>query len=171
MTTFLIYHIHLIQTCFIIYCVIIILNLYIFLNVISTIRHLKNPAHLEDMFKVYMKTRDMNVEFVTNYLRDNTSNTTAKSRISRFECTQNTTDTETKRPLHEVNYCIAMNICDKCPDDGSCDDCLPSYGQNYYCIEVHILSGLGGQNALEKFCKWAFDHPVTEGGSIHCTQQ
>ena len=23
-----------------------------------------------------------------------------------------------KRPVHEVNYCIAMSICDKCPDDG-----------------------------------------------------
>ena len=39
-----------------------------------------------------------------------------------------------------------------CPDDGSCDDCLP----------VHTFSGLGGQNALENFCKWAFDHPVNE---------
>ena len=46
-----------------------------------------------------------------------------------------------------------MSICDKCPDDGLCDDCLP----------VHTFSGLGGQNALEKFCKWAFDHPVNEG--------
>ena len=70
-----------------------------------------------------------------------------------FECTQNTIDTETKRPVHEVNYCIAMSICDKCPDDGSCDDCLP----------VHTFSGLGGQNALENFCKWAFDHPANEG--------
>ena len=70
-----------------------------------------------------------------------------------FECTQNTIDTETKRPVHEVNYCIAMSICDKCPDDGSCDDCLP----------VRTFSGLGGQNALDKFCKWAFDHPVNEG--------
>ena len=70
-----------------------------------------------------------------------------------FECTQNTIDTETKRPIHEVNYCIAMSICDKCPDDGSCDDCLP----------VHTFSGLGGQNALEIICKWAFDHPVNEG--------
>ena len=69
-----------------------------------------------------------------------------------FECTQNI-DTETKRPVHEVNYCIAMSICDKCPDDGSCDDCLP----------VRTFSGLGGQNALDKFCKWAFDHPVNEG--------
>ena len=70
-----------------------------------------------------------------------------------FECTQNTIDTETKRPVHEVNYCIAMSISDKCPDDGSCDDCLP----------VHTFSGLGGKNALDKFCKWAFDHPVNEG--------
>ena len=49
-------------------------------------------------------------------------------------------DTETKRPIHEVNYCISMSICDKCLDDGSCDDCLP----------VHTFSGLGGQNTLEK---------------------
>ena len=34
-----------------------------------------------------------------------------------FECTQNMIDTETKQPVHEVNYCIAMSICDKCPDD------------------------------------------------------
>ena len=70
-----------------------------------------------------------------------------------FECTQNMIDTETKRPVHEVNYCIAMSICGKCPDDGSCDDCLP----------VRTFRGLGGQNALDKFCKWAFDHPVNEG--------
>ena len=70
-----------------------------------------------------------------------------------FECTQNMIDTETKRPVHEVNYCIAMSICDKYPDDGSCDDCLP----------VHTFSGLGGQNALENFCWWAFDHSVNEG--------
>ena len=70
-----------------------------------------------------------------------------------FECTRNTIDTETKRPVHEVNYCIAMSICDKCPDDGSCDDCLL----------VHTFSGLGGQNALENFCKSAFDHPANEG--------
>ena len=38
---------------------------------ISAIRHLKDPVNLEDMFELYMKTRDMNVEFVTNYLRDN----------------------------------------------------------------------------------------------------
>ena len=64
------------------------------------------------------------------------------------------TDTETKRPIHEVNYCIAISICDKCPDDGSCSDCLP----------VHTFSGLGGQNDIENFCKWAFDHPVNEEG-------
>ena len=33
-----------------------------------------------------------------------------------FECTQITLDTETKQPVHEVNYCIAMSICDKSPD-------------------------------------------------------
>ena len=70
-----------------------------------------------------------------------------------FECTQITIGTETKRPVHEVNYCIAMSICDKCPDDESCDDCLP----------VHTFNGLGVKNALEKFCEWAFDHPVNEG--------
>ena len=60
--------------------------------------------------------------------------------------TMYTIDTEPKRPVHEVNYCIAMSICDKCPDDGSCDDCLP----------VHTFSGLGGQNALEEFWKFKF---------------
>ena len=70
-----------------------------------------------------------------------------------FECTENTIDTETKRLVHEVNYCIAMSICDKCPDDGSCVDCLA----------VHTFSGLGSQNVLEKFCKWAFGHIVNEG--------
>ena len=50
----------------------------------------------------------------------------------------NTIDTETKRPGHEVTYCIAMSICEKCPDDGSSDDCL----------SVHTFSGLGGQNAF-----------------------
>ena len=52
-----------------------------------------------------------------------------------------------------MNYCIAMSICDKYLDNGSCDDCLP----------VHTFSGVGGQNAIEKFCKWAFDNPVNEG--------
>ena len=69
-----------------------------------------------------------------------------------FECTHNTLDTETKQSVYEVNYCIAMSRCDKCPDDGSCDDCLP----------VNTFSGLGGMNALQNCCKWAFDHPVTE---------
>ena len=46
-----------------------------------------------------------------------------------------------------------MSICDKCPDDGSCDDCLP----------VHTFRGLDGHNPLEFFCKWAFDHLVNEG--------
>ena len=45
-----------------------------------------------------------------------------------------------------------MSICDKCPDDGSCDNCLP----------VHTFSGLG-ENALENLCTWSFDHPVNEG--------
>ena len=67
-----------------------------------------------------------------------------------FECTQTTIDIKTKRPVHEVNYYIAMNICDKCPDGGQCDNCLP----------VHTFSGLGGQNALGNFCKWVFDHPI-----------
>ena len=46
-----------------------------------------------------------------------------------------------------------MSIYDKCPDDGSCDNC----------VSVHTLTGLVGQNALENYCKWAFDHPVNEG--------
>ena len=70
-------------------------------------------------------------------------------------------DTETKRPVHEVIYCIAMSICDKCPDDGSCDDCLP----------VHTFSGLGGQNAFEFFCEWAFLIGLSTNGpySLHTT--
>ena len=74
------------------------------------------------------------------------------SRGDMFECTQKT-ETETKRPVHEVNYCIAMSTCDKCPDDGLCDNCLP----------VHTFIGLGGQNVLENFCVLAFDHPINEG--------
>ena len=58
-----------------------------------------------------------------------------------FECTQNMIDTETKRPVHEVNYGISMSIYDNFPDHGSCDNCLP----------VHTLSGLGSQNAPESF--------------------
>ena len=57
-------------------------------------------------------------------------------------------DTETKRPVHEVNYYIVMSICDKCPNKESCYDCLP----------VHTFSGLGDQNAPENF-----DHTVNEG--------
>ena len=75
------------------------------------------------------------------------------SRGDMFSTTQNTIDTETKRPVHEVNYCIAMSICDKYPDDGSCDDCLP----------VHTFNRLNIQNTLENFCNWDFDHPVNEG--------
>ena len=41
----------------------------------------------------------------------------------------------------------------ECPDDGSCNDCLP----------VHTFSVLGGQNSLDQFSEWAFDHPVNEG--------
>ena len=67
-----------------------------------------------------------------------------------FECTQNTIDTETKRPVHEVNCCIAMSICDKCPDDGSYDDC--SY-----------IQWIRWSTCSWKLCKWAFDHPVNEG--------
>ena len=50
---------------------------------------------------------------------------------------------------------IAMSICDKCPDDGSCDNCLP----------VHTFGGLGRPNPLENLCKWDFEHLVNEGGS------
>ena len=70
-----------------------------------------------------------------------------------FECTQNTIDPVTGRPVHEVNYCIAMSVCDNCKDNESCQDCLP----------VHTFSGLGGENALYEFCKWAFDDPLNQG--------
>ena len=36
---------------------------------------------MEDMFELYMKTRDMNVEFVTHYLRDDTHLQSMKSRV------------------------------------------------------------------------------------------
>ena len=49
-----------------------------------------------------------------------------------------------------------MSICDKCPDDGSCGDCLP----------VHIFSGFSCPNDLENFSKWAFDHPVNDGAVL-----
>ena len=68
-----------------------------------------------------------------------------------FECTQNTIDTETKRPVHKINYCIAMSICDKCPEGGSCGNC-----------PVDTLSGIGDQNALENFSNWIFYHPVNK---------
>ena len=38
---------------------------------ISAIRHLLDKENLEDMFELYMKNRDMNVEFVKNFLREN----------------------------------------------------------------------------------------------------
>ena len=49
-----------------------------------------------------------------------------------------------------------MSICDKCPDDGSSDDCMP----------VHTFSALGGQHDFENFSKWAFDHPVNKGTGL-----
>ena len=54
-----------------------------FLNVISTIRHLLDKKNLEDMFELYMKTSDMNVEFVTNYLLENTHLQNMKSCMTR----------------------------------------------------------------------------------------
>ena len=33
-------------------------------------------------------------------------------------------------------------------------------------MPVHTFSGLGGQNTLEKLCKWAFDHHVNEGAVL-----
>ena len=44
-----------------------------------------------------------------------------------FECTQNTLDAETDRPVHKVKYCGAMSACDKCTDDHPCEDCSQTF--------------------------------------------
>ena len=56
-----------------------------------------------------------------------------------FECTQNTFDAETDRPVYKVNYCVAMSVCDKCTDDHPCEDCSQTF------------SGLEGRDALKDF--------------------
>ena len=48
---------------------------------ISAISHLLDKKNLEDMFELYMKTRDMNVEFKKNFLRENTHLQITKSCI------------------------------------------------------------------------------------------
>ena len=67
-----------------------------------------------------------------------------------FECTQNTLDAETDRPVHKVNYCVAMSVCDKCTDDHPCEDCS----------QTQTFSGLKGRDALKDFCMWAFDDKI-----------
>ena len=52
-----------------------------FLNVISVIRHLKDHVNLEDMFELYMKTGDLNVEFVTHYLQDSTKHEKLHAKV------------------------------------------------------------------------------------------
>ena len=64
-----------------------------------------------------------------------------------FECTQNTLDAETDRPVHKVNYCVAMSVCNKCTDNHPCEDCS----------QTQTFSGLKGRDALKDFCMWAFD--------------
>ena len=67
-----------------------------------------------------------------------------------FECTQNSIDDETNRPVHVVNYCVAMSVCHKCPSDVEpCENCAA----------VRVFSGLRGEDALVNFCKWACDDP------------
>ena len=67
-----------------------------------------------------------------------------------FECTQNTLDAETNRPVHKVNYCVTMSVCDKCTDDHPCEDCS----------QTQTFSGLKGRDALKDFCMWAFDDKI-----------
>ena len=69
-----------------------------------------------------------------------------------FECTQNTLDTETDPPVHKVNYCVAMSVCDKCTDDHPCEDCS----------QTQTFSGLEGRDALKDFCMWAFDDKINQ---------
>ena len=70
-----------------------------------------------------------------------------------FECTQDQKDNTTNRPIHVVNYCVAMSVCHKCPgEDTPCEDCE----------KVRTFSSLTGNDALVDFCKWAFDDPVNK---------
>ena len=71
-------------------------------------------------------------------------------RFYDFECTQNMLDAETDRPVHKVNYCVAMSACDKCTDDHPCEDCS----------QTQKFSGLKGRDALKDFCMWAFDDKI-----------
>ena len=64
-----------------------------------------------------------------------------------FECTQNTLDVETDRPVNKVSYCVAMSACDKCTGEYPCEDCS----------QTQTISGLKGGDALKDFFIWAFD--------------
>ena len=50
-------------------------------------------------------------------------------------------DTETDRPVHKVNYCVAMSACDKCTYDYPCKDGC----------QTQTFSGLRGRDALKDF--------------------
>ena len=56
-------------------------------------------------------------------------------------------DAETDQPVHKVNYCVAMSVCDKCTDDHPCEDCSQTHG-----LEVRD----------EDFCMWAFDDKINQ---------
>ena len=60
-------------------------------------------------------------------------------RFSDFECTKNTLEAETDRPVYKVNYCVAMSACDKCTDDHPCEDSS----------QTQTFSGLKGSDALK----------------------
>ena len=75
------------------------------------------------------------------------------SLLFNFEinCIVVSTDTSSNRPVHVVNYCVAISVCHKCPgEDIPCDDCE----------KVRTFSSLTANDALVDFCKWAFDDPV-----------
>ena len=54
--------------------------------------------------------------------REEDRNQIVAIRFYDFECTKNTLDAETDRPIHKVNDCFAINACDKCRYDHPCDD-------------------------------------------------
>ena len=67
-----------------------------------------------------------------------------------FECTQNTLGAEIDRPVHKVNYCVAMSACDKCTDDHPCED----YSKN------ENIQRSQGQRCPQRFCMWQVDDKI-----------
>ena len=69
-----------------------------------------------------------------------------------YASAQNTLDAETDRPVHKVNYCVAMSACNKCTNDHPCEDCS----------QTQTFSGLNDRDALKDFCMWAFDDKINQ---------